>query len=1600
MSTSTLLSNSCAAYYTRPAKAKCGGVSKWTDDQTIAAANFDECQSQMNGTATLTCPDIYSEPICSADHLTAEVPALALQDLTADCLTDTEALASRLKKVCLSLSKKSETRFDLSALADRFNRKLCDNDNKNSEVVRLRDSLTSRKSDLINSDQCITTTGRISPTEPKKCPSPERAVCLNDFSVLCANLIISLLNLDPPEESRLNGGNLDSSHSKKDFDIVGSNDVTLMSGLSDERLRKRVQTFRRVLHELQSLWLINTSMATGTTVKIQTELRKILMGAAFILGLIPDIVRALIPVFFVVSNESTGSSDGFINYLSHWGGTGYVQYLYEVCIILLIKMNRYDLALVSLSGIGDLGVLKCLFESKLMKIFQQDQNGFLQDKLISYRREIMACLKFPVVGFELLLEHYINSKDEEEIVLGLLSLGISRTISDKIFIYNIWQIRLIEQLNLLRQHPTIHRLSHSDIFSLLSVAGQNQTAQTTCPIIYIGQVLERIIPHFIYDDNNDDNDERLTSSVCSPKEKMKIELTVHSRQRLAMVLELCHRIVEHDWINVINRNENPIIGLMSDMTSNEEKRLQMCKRTMNGLLGCSLGRIDLLYMRILENFDQQFSGRSTGFIGLDFTNNGPLPFQQSLTLTDTTFLTLLKIQQHLINTTHGPPSFQLNVKKLILPPLPVVLPTKPTIWNKSELTQYQTNRWWRPTTLPSDQLVQSFPALLAGFHVLDPSDQSCCSARAVSDRGWKLLGFEMLVASSKRLMLVGDHRRAGVPCQHLSLRILVEILPLYIDVGNPRAVYLLSRLTNLDEEDKSAVENKDLLGNLLTFFQDMLLRAEHSGFALIADAIIDAVSLDEANDHTYQWAIRILKVYEAAKEPLKARNFIQNISNSVLSDRLQRESQIWHLDNLDKNESTSSSSTSGPMKEDRVKKALKMIKKLGAVKDVDAIMKFFHELRQSNRGITDASLLNKILHLCVTNNRFDEADQIFQCLRTEAHDNLNGVEFTANGPGLASVRPDVVTCNIVLKGLIKQLMIITSPTGNRSSSEDTTPQHCHNLPDTHRISELIDYFTTLMETPFWMGGEGVKADSITFNIAIGFAVDHQTDIQQAWAFFNLMKSKSIRVDVYTCNLIINHLDLNRDANIAKALVDILTHVKIQGEDSATLSSLVDAYTKLQEWKLLETILDHYDNTNHTKTLTSSSMIMLFKGYAICKSRDKLRRIWCRLKDCRSVRWNSSMISLICEAFTSVSDEESVAEAMEIAALTNTTLPNVIRSTAGEIKMGKERVKGVQQKNQNGASRTREQSSMSSSRSASPEDERLRAGSRTAANGTEMKDGPKSKAMQTVQKRIRSGNFEAAWQLLENAAVNGDGTADIVLYSTMIKGLCDQENIVLARKVFDMVPEHGLEYDSVIFNTMLEGYTKIGDIKNVQDIFQKLLQCSRSTPTCYTMTILVKFYGRQHLAEEVINLMDTLPVLFPIKLDSYVYTAAIAACAWNNHQHDALKYLIEMRKEHEVGIRTYGTLISGCMKCQNWQILKQVLQFSQEDKCQIDKRELNGLSDLLRSYKTGRMAKGWLNTGFGKLAAEMIHVFLNGQQQKSQRSVVFSARQRHGVPTDH
>jgi pentatricopeptide repeat protein len=124
---------------------------------------------------------------------------------------------------------------------------------------------------------------------------------------------------------------------------------------------------------------------------------------------------------------------------------------------------------------------------------------------------------------------------------------------------------------------------------------------------------------------------------------------------------------------------------------------------------------------------------------------------------------------------------------------------------------------------------------------------------------------------------------------------------------------------------------------------------------------------------------------------------------------------------------------------------------------------------------------------------------------------------------------------------------------------------------------------------------------------------------------------------------------------------------------------------------------------------------------------------------------------------------------------------------------------------------------------------------------------------------------------------------------------------------------GISPDAIVFNSILDGCAH----KQMRTLTEQVLQDMEKAgiaPSNFTLSILVKLYGRCGDLDTAFHVVDTYPGRYSFKLNAQVYTCLMSAAIANSALPRALDVYEKMGAAGcPADAKVYQTLFSGCVR---------------------------------------------------------------------------------------
>ncbi len=192
----------------------------------------------------------------------------------------------------------------------------------------------------------------------------------------------------------------------------------------------------------------------------------------------------------------------------------------------------------------------------------------------------------------------------------------------------------------------------------------------------------------------------------------------------------------------------------------------------------------------------------------------------------------------------------------------------------------------------------------------------------------------------------------------------------------------------------------------------------------------------------------------------------------------------------------------------------------------------------------------------------------------------------------------------------------------------------------------------------------------------------------------------------------------------------------------------------------------------------------------------------------------------------------------------------------------------------------------------------------------------------------AGRMHQAAILLERMRDAGQAP-DMVTYATIIKGYAVSGDLERAYSSFEAMNRDGLQADAIVYNTMLDGGVRQGRLPFCHRVLEVMEQ-NGVKPSNFTLTILVKLYGREHRLDKAFEVVEDLPKKHGFNANCHVLTCLISASLANGRLDRALEVFNKMRN-NPVGnaarpdTKTYTSVINGLLRHGKLSVAGEIIQ---------------------------------------------------------------------------
>jgi len=411
-----------------------------------------------------------------------------------------------------------------------------------------------------------------------------------------------------------------------------------------------------------------------------------------------------------------------------------------------------------------------------------------------------------------------------------------------------------------------------------------------------------------------------------------------------------------------------------------------------------------------------------------------------------------------------------------------------------------------------------------------------------------------------------------------------------------------------------------------------------------------------------------------------------------------------------------------------------------------------------------------------------------------------------------------------------------------------------------------------------MRSRGLKPNAVTYNSLVKYAVIRQ-DLPGAWTLISQMEAEGTSPDAFTCSILMKGVKHSCSSEVVDKVVDLIQRAKVT-PDEVLVNCLLEAYVRLRNIPRLVQILERFKSTGVVPSLHACAL--LIKAYGHSQRLDRAWGVWKELVNERKVTPNE-------EVFASMVDACLASGDLENAVVVFREMKHVLSDFSRGPGVFAALIKAcVSRKQTKLAVEIYEEMHLVS----------------FACN--------KVTYNTLIDALVRQGDVDKATAVFRDMSLKGV-TPDLISYATLIKGHCARGCLEEGLQLFGLMQRRGISPDAILFNSILDGCAH----KQMRTLTEQVLrdmEAANIAPSNFTLSILVKLYGRCNDLDTAFQVVETYPAKYKFKVNVQVYSCLMSACIANGTLARALGVYTKMV---EAGCPTdakmYQTLLSGCLR---------------------------------------------------------------------------------------
>jgi len=393
-----------------------------------------------------------------------------------------------------------------------------------------------------------------------------------------------------------------------------------------------------------------------------------------------------------------------------------------------------------------------------------------------------------------------------------------------------------------------------------------------------------------------------------------------------------------------------------------------------------------------------------------------------------------------------------------------------------------------------------------------------------------------------------------------------------------------------------------------------------------------------------------------------------------------------------------------------------------------------------------------------------------------------------------------------------------------------------------------------------MRADGCPPNVVSYNCILNVLVGSHS-YEKAWSLVAQMREAGIPEDAFTLATLLKAVKACSSQAFAKDVLSLLDATQVDlTKDDVLLNVVLDVCVRLRDMRRLLIVIDKVKQSKVSMGVpTLNTMIKALSNLRRIKD---VKELWYEMTTVREMVPNDISIGCMVDALVSnnmMSDAVSVVKTWK----SRISMNCVIYSTL---------MKGFAiQRDTDGAFEVLDLMS-------------------------EEKITPNLVTLNTLLDACaRSGKMDKCAAVMQDIRDKHGLMPDRITYSTLIKGFCNHGDMTKALALMKSMKEQGLAPDAIIYNTVMDGCVGKDKFSLCDELYESMKKQGVKA-TDYTLTVLIKRFGRDAKLNKAFELVNSFPQAYNVRPSVAALTCLISACIANKDLERALRVFEKMKTD--------------------------------------------------------------------------------------------------------